>query len=485
MSSQTTRARAAVWMVSILLAWFTASEFAFAGSAIDDPVEHALTKRAIDADPQTAAGAIAQLRSLGPHGLEILLSDHKQTLKQYPGLRPIEPGLRMDSSQATATPEDLDRLRAAINAVAGQYDAWASRLYWYNDWSAASAESRRTGRPVLSLRMLGKLTDDRSCANSRFFRTVLYSNTALADYLRNNFVLHWESLRPVPQITIDFGDGRKIERTITGNSIHYVMTADGRVIDALPGVYGPKAFRQRLEAALAAAPSAGYDGKKSAQPTGANLYYTAAAADVDRRYAFDLAVITGRPAAAPAKGYPSAQDASSYAVVKNDVEAPMVSAVDAAPAPSNLDDATWSKLAELHRGDARLDGASRQFMSIKVTGSAQDAMRRAMSKAAVEDPLMGVVRQLEINMARDTVVNEYRFRRAILGWLAADPALAMDVKKLNDRVYTELFLTPPGDPWLGLVPEDAYSALDKQGLAQSPPTPGGTAASAARVRAPE
>src|SRR6185436_11360461 len=89
---------------------------------------------------------------------------------------------------------------------------------------------------------LGNLDEELSCANSRFFRTTLYANKEVADYLRDHFVLHWKSVRPVPRITIDFGDGRKIERTITGNSIHYVLDANGTVIDAIPGLYTPTAF---------------------------------------------------------------------------------------------------------------------------------------------------------------------------------------------------------------------------------------------------
>jgi hypothetical protein len=71
------------------------------------------------------------------------------------------------------------------------------------------------GKPILSLRLLGKLTDEFSCANSRFFRTVLYPNDEVSAVLRDRFVLHWRSVRPVPTVTIDFGDGRKLERTLT------------------------------------------------------------------------------------------------------------------------------------------------------------------------------------------------------------------------------------------------------------------------------
>ena len=95
--------------------------------------------------------------------------------------------------------------------------------------------------------MLGNLTDEFSCANSRFFRTTLYANQEIAQRLREHFVLHWQSVRPVPRVTIDFGDGRKLERTITGNSAHYVLAADGTPLDVLPGLYGPQQFLAWLD----------------------------------------------------------------------------------------------------------------------------------------------------------------------------------------------------------------------------------------------
>ena len=49
---------------------------------------------------------------------------------------------------------------AAIDAVAGQRDAWVSRLYWYTDWDAAVASARAQGKPILSLRLLGRLDQD-------------------------------------------------------------------------------------------------------------------------------------------------------------------------------------------------------------------------------------------------------------------------------------------------------------------------------------
>src|SRR5215467_2987788 len=105
---------------------------------------------------------------------------------------------------------------------------------WTNDLTLAIAEARRTRRPILSLRLLGRLDDELSCANSRFFKKLLYPHARVKSVLRR-FVLHWQTVRPVPKVTIDFGNGKKIERTLTGNSLHLVLDLDGRPMDALPG----------------------------------------------------------------------------------------------------------------------------------------------------------------------------------------------------------------------------------------------------------
>ena len=86
-----------------------------------------------------------------------------------------------------------------MDRVSGQYDCAASRLFWYTDFPAAQAEAKRMSKPLLSLRLLGKLDEEFSCANSRFFRTTLYANREVGDYLREHFVLHWKSVRPVPE----------------------------------------------------------------------------------------------------------------------------------------------------------------------------------------------------------------------------------------------------------------------------------------------
>src|SRR4051812_14807472 len=55
----------------------------------------------------------------------------------------------------TTDPAERARLIDVITKVAGQKDAHVSRLYWYEDLDHALAAAKQSGKPVLSLRMLG------------------------------------------------------------------------------------------------------------------------------------------------------------------------------------------------------------------------------------------------------------------------------------------------------------------------------------------
>ena len=133
-----------------------------------------------------------------------------------------------------------------LDRICAQKDAHTAHLYWFTELPAALAEARRTHRPILSLRLLGRLDEELSCANSRFFRKLLYPDPAINAIMRRDFVLHWQSVRPVPKVTIDFGDGRRVERTLTGNSVHVVLDPRGEPVDAVPGLLSREAFAEQL-----------------------------------------------------------------------------------------------------------------------------------------------------------------------------------------------------------------------------------------------
>ena len=431
-----------------------------------DAADVANAVAAIVSDDQVAADtAIEKLRNQGPHALMVLVAHYKS---------------RQAHSAAEHTPatqDELTRLKAAIDLVGAQRDCAASRLYWYTDLEKAKAAARQSHKPILSLRLLGKLTDEFSCANSRFFRTTLYANEEISRYLRSKFVLHWESVRPVPRVTIDFGDGRKLERTLTGNSIHYVLDMDARSIDALPGLYGPKAFLRGLANALEMNHTLA-----EASPESRNAllmaYHKQRIAAIDSAWASDVQQL-GRPSASGATktaawlvttstpsavNAPPARAAAAIAAPKGSVEMPVIAAMESHSLtdPKVADnDELWKQLARLHAVDAALDEASIKLMRSQAPQAGR-AGALAITKRLVEDPLVRVVRNFQGTIALDSVRNEYLLHRQLHEWFVAGTA-SSDLTLLNQRVYAELFLTPSSDPWLGLVPSDTYTALENDG----------------------
>jgi hypothetical protein len=331
--------------------------------------------------------------------------------------------------------------------------------------------------------MLGRLTDEFSCANSRFFRTTLYSNEQVSDYLRDHFVLHWQSVRPVPRVTIDFGDGRKLQRTLTGNSAHYVLTSDGRPLDVLPGLYSPRQFQSWLEGMHAF--HGGYVAANHAhRPALLYVHHTSRLEsvlwqwdqDIERvggdRAELVLTRIASRSSAdgpngnelAPPARAPIAAQAARLAVGKAAVEvAPMRFAnLGGERLARGMDDEVWQAIAAFRRPDVKLDEPSIAVIRAEFP-TARAAGRLAATKRVQEDPVMRMVRQFEDSIALDTVRNEYLLHRRVHERFAAGEAFTADFDALNEWVYAELFLTPSSDPWLGLAPADVYTALENGG----------------------
>jgi hypothetical protein len=75
---------------------------------------------------------------------------------------------------------------------------------------------------------------------------VLFSNEDVATFINRNFEAVWESVRPVPIVRVDFGNGTVLTRTLHGNIATYVCNAQGQVLDILPGIYEPQSYLQAL-----------------------------------------------------------------------------------------------------------------------------------------------------------------------------------------------------------------------------------------------
>lgn len=405
-----------------------------------------LADKAVSENGAEALPAIEELRSLGPTGLETLMRQYDGEILRHIG-----------NPTLAVSPEWL-RITAALDAVSQQRNSYMSGLYWYTDLEQARKVSVETGKPILSLRLLGKLTDELSCANSRFFRTVLYSNASVSAILREHFVLHWQSVRPVPLITIDFGDGRKLERTITGNSIHYVLDSNGRVIDAFPGVYGPQAFTRLLSDADTLFTTLNGKGSNDKRAI-LTEYYSSHANTIALAWLADLTRLGGkRPDGVMIQVNEKGEALSimPLAVSKAATEASTLRAMTAGSEALGriTDEPTWRNIAALHKADAVLDDRSR-------------ALIRKQNPELPAKVLASLIENFQRSVALDTVRNEYRMHTRLLAWMAKDP-LPSDVNKFNEKVYAELFFTPKSDPWLGLLMPDAYTAIDNSGVVNPP-----------------
>jgi hypothetical protein len=414
-----------------------------------------LARQATSADAPAAARAISELRALGPAGLEALRQVYADEIN------------RQAANPLLATTPEWQRLSLALDTVSQQKDSYLSGLYWYTDFDQAKAAARSAGKPILSLRLLGKLSEEFSCANSRFFRTILYSNEEIARTLREKFILHWQSVRPAPRVTIDFGDGRKLERTLTGNSIHYVLDADGRPLEALPGLYGPAAFLREL---------AGIEElfQQVAKKKDGNLWEFFSIYQRDRLnkinldWFADIQKIGGKTPEGfiVRKGEDGTLEAlqiSSLAMTKAITEASILRSMTAAPEAlgSVTDEAAWKKIALLHIADAELDNRSLGL----IWRQTQKALRAQGSERDANKTLVRLVEKLQMNIAMDTVRNEYLLHTKLYAWLIGHRSRT-NLDELNKKVYAELFLTPASDPWLGLFSAETYVALEGGGISR-------------------
>ena len=275
--------------------------------------------------------------------------------------------------------------------------------------------------------MLGRLNEEMSCANSRFFRTVLYPDPTISKAMRDQFVLHWQTVVEVPKVTIDFGNGRKLERTLTGNSMHMVLTSDGLPIDAMPGLVTPLVFNQWLSEV--------------------NV--------LDQR----LAKLPANKRQAEIVTFHKQRDPQRFQAER---KLNLGNVAELSPL-----DPKWKKIADEYWASAlqtspRL-GTFSPESTVLLTRlvPAEAAMPLAVSKSIAETPMLRMVRKLENSIYRDTAYN----------LLALQPKIdrifvqtgAVNEQQLTRIVYNGVFLMPLSDRWLGLSPGDEFVAIENGG----------------------
>jgi hypothetical protein len=289
-------------------------------------------------------------------------------------------------------------------------------LFWYTNLDAAKAAARMAGKPILSLRLPGRL--DADSGDARFFRTVLYQNREINRILRDSYVLHRSSTRLAPRAT-------------TG-SIHYILDSHGRLLEPLPGLYGPATFQSALEEGVQAQTNTAAhldDAQFASWTVGrrkSELDLAAAAFERDFKAAYPEAGID--PAGhLHVKVFQAAPGTLAGWLHSGDL-GPGVDEVSLTANESQL-----RRLAELRRPQIHLDPASRASL---------------LHEQGVTDPSKAeqMVDALESDLAYDEVIHQYRVGPAILKALN-DPQRHEDfeLEAFNDWVYKNIFNVPLSD----------------------------------------
>lgn len=418
------------WTISLMILLTISTAFAESKSSAE------FARQAISNDAAESSAAINSLREQGKGGLETLFKTYAAEIKEF--------------SQTGEATEKWKKIAFAIDSVAMQKDAYASKLYWFTDLEAAKQKAENSNKPILSLRLLGNLNEEFSCANSRFFRALLYSNAEVSKYLNDNYVLHWKSVRPAPKVTIDFGDGRKIERTLTGNSIHYILDKNGEIVDALPGLYSPSEFLKYIKKSNEISKTT--VNMNFAEKEMALLRYRAANFN-EIRQKRDQSIAKAQVQLIEPKNDATALEVAPRATAKMVTEMTILRGLydNFYRFEPQIISEDWKKLAGIYTGEVEFDANSQAFIK-----------RQNKNLNAAE--LISLINNLKTYVALDTTRNESLFHTNLYQKLNEARIKNSDLEKFNSKVYAEIFKTPDSDKWLGLYTTDVYTALDGNGI---------------------
>ena len=233
-------------------------------------------------------------------------------------------------------------------------------------------------------------------------RAVTLSNPEVIKFLTNQVVPYWESVGPVPKVTIELGDGRVIKRTLGGNVVTYLLSSEGNVYDAFPGVYTPEDYLSEIRSTM--------DAIKSDS---------------------DILSWHRQELAAAAK-----TEEMRMTVSKAVVESPLLKALGGSE-PSN-----------------KTNDASTAFQ--KYTARLQDISKRAATVAELRSSVLDTVQSNDPNEIGSAAVaidsrNNLKLIRPAVHLLFSGYKKLPSVQQCRDQIYEDILHIPIHDPYLGLA----------------------------------
>lgn len=261
--------------------------------------------------------------------------------------------------------------------------------------------------------------------------------------MNDSFVCAWESVRPVPRVEIDFGDGHRMTRTLNGNVITFLCTPDGKVFDVLPGVYSAEGYLAGLKRALDLFASmyagesyaVGHDPRYrwSVNEEGLAAYHRLASEGVER-----IPVMRDGRVEADA----GEMRYASKAMVEEPIKVLMAGRLDTPEARF----ATGGP--ENHDLGERL-AVSKKEIELPVKRAISRELEVVAAKTAIEQPVkLAISNEADGLLAMDTRINERLRAEQLHAMLSTAPLLAP--ADLSMRIYEEVLHVAVSDPHLGL-----------------------------------
>jgi hypothetical protein len=238
-------------------------------------------------------------------------------------------------------------------------------------------------------------------------RAVTLSDPDVVQLLSTQVIPVWESVGSVPKVTIEIGNGHKLERTLGGNIVTYILSPDGDVYDAYPGVYTPSDYINEIQKTLNFL-------KQMNKPTEVISWH--------RDQFSDLVF------------YEQQQTSFSKAFV----ESPLLNALKIGPAtrmPRTIEEARSEALATKDKfRDISKDPATVQELSAALLNYQSEDPKEIGQKAVEADSY-----------------NNVKLMRPAVHALYSNLKSLPKVLEFRDIIYKELLHIPLNDPYLGLA----------------------------------
>ena len=267
---------------------------------------------------------------------------------------------------------------------------------------------------------------------------MLLSQPDLAAWMSDTFECAWETVRDVPRVSFDFGEGRVVRRTLHGNVVTWICDGEGRALDALAGLYDAKTYRARLEQAALLAT---YLAKRTDETAHASAFHEYHARQAERTAAGGNPLVVGT--------------APSNAISKDVMESRTELAI------VDPDPIVWLNVGDKVALEMPIKRALRAGSQTVTANQAPPALSKrvvehpAERAVALDEPrpsgekldAKGVRVDLGL-LAQDTALGETRFRPLIHAVLAETGSVAY--AEITKRVYRDVLRVDLDDPWLGL-----------------------------------